>query len=130
MQIIGYAVRPSPATNRTDTIMNAQIIDLRSDTVTVPCSGMRRAMAEAEVGDDVYDEDPTVNRLQARLAELGVEQGLLVTADMNENLYLSSRNIPGVYAVDVGGIDPVSLVAADKVVITVDAIAKIEEWLG
>src|ERR1700722_3375289 len=46
------------------------IIDLRSDTVTRPTPAMRRAMAEAEVGDDVYAEDPTVNRLQARAAEL------------------------------------------------------------
>ena len=74
--------------------------------------------------------EPKSKLLQARLAELGVEQGLIVTSDVNENLYLSSRNLPGVYAVDVSGIDPVSLVAADKVVITVDAVAKIEEWLG
>jgi len=46
------------------------IVDLRSDTVTKPTPTMRRAMAEAEVGDDVYAEDPTVNRLQARAAEL------------------------------------------------------------
>jgi threonine aldolase len=46
------------------------VIDLRSDTVTRPTSAMRRAMAEAEVGDDVYAEDPTVNRLQARAAEI------------------------------------------------------------
>src|SRR5688500_13195054 len=46
------------------------MIDLRSDTVTRPTPAMRRAMAEAEVGDDVYGEDPTVNRLQARAAEL------------------------------------------------------------
>jgi len=45
-------------------------IDLRSDTVTRPTPAMRRAMAEAEVGDDVYGEDPTVNRLQARAAEI------------------------------------------------------------
>ncbi|HYA96767.1 MAG TPA: GntG family PLP-dependent aldolase, partial [Methylomirabilota bacterium] len=45
-------------------------IDLRSDTVTRPTPAMRRAMAEAEVGDDVYAEDPTVNRLQARAAEI------------------------------------------------------------
>ena len=44
--------------------------DLRSDTVTKPTPEMRRAMAEAEVGDDVYGEDPTVNRLQARVAEI------------------------------------------------------------
>jgi threonine aldolase len=46
------------------------VVDLRSDTFTRPTPGMRRAMAEAEVGDDVYGEDPTVNRLEARAAEL------------------------------------------------------------
>src|SRR5947209_17304861 len=46
------------------------LLDLRSDTVTRPTPGMRKAMAEAEVGDDVYGEDPTVNRLQDRIAEL------------------------------------------------------------
>ena len=68
--------------------------------------------------------------LAARLADLGIEKGLIVTAEVNENLYLASRNLPGVYAVDVAGIDPVSLVGADKVVMTVDAIEKIQEWLG
>ena len=57
------------------------VIDLRSDTVTQPTEEMRRAMAEAEVGDDVYGEDPTVNRLQERAAELlGKEAGLLTTS--------------------------------------------------
>ena len=74
--------------------------------------------------------EPKSKTLVARLAELGVEKGLIVTADVNENLYLASRNLPGVYALDVSGIDPVSLVGADKVVITVDAIEKIQEWLG
>ena len=46
------------------------VIDLRSDTVTLPSPEMRRAMAEAEVGDDVYGEDTTVNALQAKAAEL------------------------------------------------------------
>src|SRR6476620_11807879 len=50
--------------------MSDRIIDLRSDTVTQPSAAMRRAMAEAEVCDDVYGEDPTVNRLQARAAEI------------------------------------------------------------
>ncbi len=55
------------------------MIDLRSDTVTRPTPAMRRAMAEAEVGDDVYQEDPTVNRLEARAAELfGKEASLFV----------------------------------------------------
>jgi threonine aldolase len=55
------------------------IVDLSSDTVTRPTPAMRRAMAEAEVGDDVYREDPTVNRLEAHCAELfGREAGLFV----------------------------------------------------
>src|SRR5438132_13214024 len=55
------------------------LLDLRSDTVTRPTPGMRKAMAEAEVGDDVYGEDPTVNRLQDRVAAmLGKECALWV----------------------------------------------------
>jgi threonine aldolase len=64
-----------------------KIIDLRSDTVTKPSPAMRRAMAEAEVGDDVYIEDPTVNRLQARAAEIfGREAGLFVPSGSMGNL--------------------------------------------
>src|SRR5215471_2505962 len=48
----------------------AAVIDLRSDTVTKPTAEMRRAMAEAEVGDDVYGEDPTANRLEQRACEI------------------------------------------------------------
>ncbi len=56
-----------------------RLIDLRSDTVTKPTAAMRRAMAEAEVGDDVYGEDPTVNRLERRAAEIvGKEAALFV----------------------------------------------------
>ena len=55
------------------------MIDLRSDTVTKPTPAMRRAMIEAEVGDDVYGEDPTVNRLEERAAEIaGKEAALFV----------------------------------------------------
>src|SRR5437879_11105249 len=55
------------------------VVDLRSDTVTRPTPEMRRAMAEAEVGDDVYGEDPTVNRLEKRAAEIfGKEAALFV----------------------------------------------------
>jgi threonine aldolase len=55
------------------------MIDLRSDTVTRPTPEMRRAMAEAEVGDDVYGEDPTINRLEQRAAEVtGMEAALFV----------------------------------------------------
>src|SRR5580693_9754068 len=58
---------------------NPTIIDLRSDTVTKPTAAMRAAMAAAEVGDDVYGEDPTVNRLEARAAEIfGREASIFV----------------------------------------------------
>ena len=62
-------------------------IDLRSDTVTLPTEKMRKAMAEAELGDDVYGEDPTINRLQAMAAErLGKEAGLFVPSGTMGNL--------------------------------------------
>src|SRR5687767_3541186 len=54
-------------------------IDLRSDTVTRPSPAMRKAMAEAEVGDDVFGDDPTVNRLQERAAELTEKEAALYT---------------------------------------------------
>lgn len=67
--------------------MSDKIIDLRSDTVTKPSPAMRKAMAEAEVGDDVYLEDPTVNRLQARAAEtFEREGGLFVPSGSMGNL--------------------------------------------
>jgi threonine aldolase len=67
--------------------MSDRIIDLRSDTVTKPSPAMRQAMAEAEVGDDVYLEDPTVNRLQSRAAGIfGREAGLFVPSGSMGNL--------------------------------------------
>jgi threonine aldolase len=64
-----------------------QFIDLRSDTVTLPTPAMREAMANAELGDDVYGEDPTVNRLEAMAAErLGKEAALLVASGTMGNL--------------------------------------------
>jgi threonine aldolase len=62
-------------------------IDLRSDTVTLPTDAMRQAMANAEVGDDVYGEDPTVNKLQEMAAqEMGKEAGLFVPSGTMGNL--------------------------------------------
>jgi threonine aldolase len=62
------------------------MIDLRSDTVTRPSAAMRRAMAEAEVGDDVWGDDPTVNRLQDRAAEVtGKEAALYTVTGMMAN---------------------------------------------
>src|SRR5690606_35231260 len=62
-------------------------IDVRSDTVTRPGAGMLAAMAGAQVGDDVYGDDPTVNRLQQRAAGLlGLEAGLFVPSGTQSNL--------------------------------------------
>src|SRR3982751_5469682 len=73
------------------------VIDLRSDTVTRPTAEMRRAMAEAEVGDDVYGEDPTVNALQEAFAErVGKEAALFVpSGTMGNQLALRLLTRPG-----------------------------------
>jgi threonine aldolase len=67
--------------------MSKEIVDLRSDTVTLPTPAMRQAMFEAELGDDVYGEDPTVNRLEAMAAErLGKEAAMFVPSGAMANL--------------------------------------------
>ena len=72
-------------------------IDLRSDTVTLPTDEMRRAMAEAELGDDCYGEDPTVNRLQELACEmLGCEAALFVpTGTMANQIAVKVLSQPG-----------------------------------
>ena len=74
-----------------------RLIDLRSDTVTQPTAAMRRAMAEADVGDDVYGEDPSVNRLQEVAAErLGKEAALFMpSGTMANQVALASLTRPG-----------------------------------
>jgi threonine aldolase len=73
------------------------LIDLRSDTVTKPTPEMRRAMAQAEVGDDVYREDPTVNRLEETVARLlGKEKALfVVSGTMGNQVAIRTHTVPG-----------------------------------
>src|SRR5829696_4598168 len=73
------------------------MIDLRSDTVTRPSDKMRAAMAAAEVGDDVFGEDPAVNRLQERLAALlGKEAALFVpSGTMSNQVCVRAHTQPG-----------------------------------
>ncbi|MEO6589899.1 MAG: GntG family PLP-dependent aldolase [Pyrinomonadaceae bacterium] len=73
------------------------MIDLRSDTVTKPTNEMRRAMAEAEVGDDVYAEDPTVNLLQERAAEIFRKEAALFvpTGSMGNQIAVKLHTKPG-----------------------------------
>ncbi|MEE8058649.1 MAG: 50S ribosomal protein L4 [Pseudomonadales bacterium] len=75
-------------------------------------------------------KEPKTKLLVKVLAGLDLDSALLVSEDVSENLYLASRNLHKVNVVDVTGIDPVSLIAADKVVITVSALKKFEGLLG
>src|SRR5438128_10691174 len=73
------------------------MIDIRSDTVTKPTPAMRAAMADAEVGDDVYGEDPTVNKLEERVADLlGKEAALFVpSGSMSNQIAIKTHTQPG-----------------------------------
>jgi large subunit ribosomal protein L4 len=82
------------------------------------------------VVDSLELAEPKTRLLADRLAELDFTRGLIVTAATDDSLFLAARNLPGVYTVDVNGIDPVSLVGAEKVIVTVEAVGKIQEWLG
>jgi threonine aldolase len=91
-------MRPRMLASRAATLENRMTpIDLRSDTVTRPTDAMRTAMAHAEVGDDVFGEDPSVNRLQATVAELlGKEAGLFVASGtMANQVCLGTLTRPG-----------------------------------
>ena len=81
---------------------------------------------------EAFDVDaPKTSGLVAKLADLKAgKRPLLVVEDASENLYLAARNIPYVEVRDVLGLDPVALVASDTVVMTEDAVKKIEEWLA
>ena len=80
--------------------------------------------------DKIELGSPKTSEFLAKLATLDFEKGLIITSEVESNLFLATRNVPNVYALDVAALDPVSLVAADKVIMTVDAVKKIEEWLG
>ena len=75
-------------------------------------------------------EEPKTKLLVKHLSEYGVENVLIVSAEVDENLYLAARNLHAVDVLDVEGVDPLSLIGHDKVMITVDAVKKFEEMLG
>lgn len=80
---------------------------------------------------DAFDlNQPKTKLMIAKLKELNAEGALIVEGEVSENVYLASRNIPKVDVCDAQTVDPVSLVAHEKVVITVDALKKIEELLA
>ena len=99
-------------------------------------SAMRSIVSELARQDRLvvvndFDVDaPKTKGLIAKLAEYGLQHALIVTEEVSENLYLSSRNLHKVDVRDAAAIDPVSLINSDKVIVTVAALKKIEEILA
>ena len=83
-----------------------------------------------KVVKDFSVSSPKTKEMLAKLSAMGVSSALIVTHQADVNLYLSVRNLPYVEATEVGGIDPVSLVKYEHVIMTSDAAKQIEEWLG
>lgn len=75
-------------------------------------------------------EAPKTKELKAKLKDMKLEDVLIVTPEIDENLFLAARNLYKVDVRDVAGIDPVSLIAFEKVLVTADAVKQIEEMLG
>lgn len=82
------------------------------------------------VVDDFSVAAPKTKDLAAKLKGLGISSALIVTDSLDENLYLAARNMPFVDVRDVAGIDPVALIAFDKVLVTVPALKQVEEALA
>ncbi|ABI55813.1 50S ribosomal protein L4 [Alkalilimnicola ehrlichii MLHE-1] len=82
------------------------------------------------VVESIGVDEPKTAKLAAQLEQLGVERPLIVADEVDQNLYLAARNLPGVDVRDVPGLDPVALVGAEQVVITVQALRQVEEWLS
>ena len=82
------------------------------------------------VVDKLELAEPKTRLAVEKFAELGLERGLVVDVEVNTNLYLGSRNVPGVQVLVADAINPVSLVGAEKVLMTKAAVNKIEEWLA
>jgi large subunit ribosomal protein L4 len=83
------------------------------------------------VVDDITVDAPKTKLFSAKLKSMGLEGNLLVvTGELNENLYLSSRNLPNVLVLEAQEADPVSLVRFAKVLVTKNAVAKFEEMWG
>lgn len=83
-----------------------------------------------QVVDSFDVEAPKTKALAAKLKAIGEGRTLVVTENGSEGLFRAARNIPSVAVVDVAAIDPVSLIGADRVVMTVESVKKVEEWLA
>ena len=79
--------------------------------------------------DGIELDAPKTKQLVGKLKEMGLSNALIVTEAVEQNLYLASRNLHDVQVVDVAGIDPVSLLRFENVVMTAGAVKRFEEWL-
>lgn len=82
------------------------------------------------VVEDFSIADSKTRALNEKLDGFDFQNGLIVDAELDTNLFLASRNLPGVYVVTVDQVDPVSLVGSEKVIVTTAAITRIQEWLA
>lgn len=82
------------------------------------------------VSDDMVPATPKTKEFAAKIKDLNAKRVLVVTDEINENLYLSARNIPNVAIATADSVDPVTLVSADKVIVTSTALKNIEERLS
>lgn len=119
---VTFAARPQDYTQKVNRKMyRAAMRSILSELVR-----QERLVAVEEFAVDA----PKTKQLVGKLNELGLEKVLIVTEEIDEKLYLAARNIPNVGVVDVAAADPVSLVAFDKVLVTVSALRKFEEKLA
>ncbi|MFB9869380.1 50S ribosomal protein L4 [Vreelandella sulfidaeris] len=119
---VTFAARPQDYTQKVNRKMyRAAMRSILSELVR-----QERLVAIEEFNVDA----PKTKQVAAKLKELNLEKVLIVTEEIDEKLYLAARNLPHVDVVDVAAADPVSLVAFDKVLITVSALRKFEEKLA
>jgi large subunit ribosomal protein L4 len=109
----------------------SQKMNRKQYRAAMQCILSELARQERLVLVDEFKADEAKTRVMAaRLKEMSMDNVLIVTEDVDEKLYLSIRNIPYIGICDVAALDPLSLVRFDKVMMTVGAARKVEEWLG
>ena len=109
----------------------AQKMNRKQYRAAMQCILSELARQDRLVLVDEFKADEAKTRVMAaRLKDMSMDNVLIVTEDVDENLYLSIRNIPYIGICDVAALDPLSLVRFDRVMMTVGAARKVEEWLG
>jgi len=80
--------------------------------------------------DDFSIDQPKTKLVQQKLRDMGVSEALIVVKELDDNLFLASRNLPRVYSCDVHALNPAALVGAERVIMSVDAVRHLEGWLS